>query len=535
MPTLGVLLVRSPKGSAISLSYIYHNNKHLCKSEQLVEQIRFNAQDVELFREASHDVNPLHTSAAYARRTSYGEPVVYGILGTLAALSLLPERPGRVISEVALTFLGPIFQGIDYASKVTAKGENKAKVVLEDAGRSVLSASLTFVPGTDEGELAPSARPRETPTAWTLEDLRPGLEANGRYSPEPAALAALIARWRLAGKGFGAAHVSALLWASYLVGMELPGERATFTRLQVSFDGAAAQAPLDYQARVAEEIDERFDLLQIEAGLWQGGSKFAKSGIWSIVRRDPPEFSPATLLTRLAPSEALRGKTGLVTGGARGLGAAFVAALASQGCHVLLNYHSSRGEAEALRDSLADATGQVTLVQGDASDTAWCRSMRDRVIEGQGGLDILVCNASPPIRPLGLTPDSLDRVADFLGRSFGLVAGPLAAGYELIASRSGWCVVVSSEYARTAPAEFPHYVAAKCAAEGLARSVAARFPKANLLLVRPPRLLTDQTNVASAREGALPVEAVAAAVVARICDPRPSAGAELLEEFAPMA
>jgi NAD(P)-dependent dehydrogenase (short-subunit alcohol dehydrogenase family) len=118
-----------------------------------------------------------------------------------------------------------------------------------------------------------------------------------------------------------------------------------------------------------------------------------------------------------------------------------------------------------------------------------------------------------------------------VGRAFSLVATPLATFLDLVASRKGTIVLISSEFARTAPADFPHYVAAKCAAEGFARAAAGAAPDARLLIVRPPRLLTDQTNTPTGRAGCLPVEQVAASVVARLCDLPNSPEPEILESF----
>jgi NAD(P)-dependent dehydrogenase (short-subunit alcohol dehydrogenase family) len=493
--------------------------------------IRIIGEDVARFRLASHDLNPLHTSAEYARRTIFGEPVVYGILGTLAALDILPERPGEIVSAVELTFHRPIFTGIDYPSRVTTQSATQATVVVEDSGRSLLTAKMTFTPGTHGGTSVESYRPRESPLGWRFEELRKGVEVAGRYFPDPDALAILLQRWRLHEKGIAPAQAAALLWSSYLVGMELPGERATYHRVKMIFEGGGDDGPIDYRAKVRDDIDERFDTMRVDASLERGGRPFAKVELETIVRRDPPTMSLEALARALPCSDVLRGKTALVTGGARGLGAALVAALVSQGCDVILNYRSSTAEAEAFRFSLAGHSGVIRLKRGDAADAGWCGSLRDELRARPEGLDILICNASPPIRPLHLEPGSLGRARDFLNQSFDLVAEPLAAVVDLVAARSGWCVIISSEYARTAPADFPHYVAAKCAIEGLARSVASRFPKAGLLLVRPPRLLTDQTNTAAGRRGALSVEAVASTVVDRLRDPRPRSGPEVLEAF----
>ena len=59
----------------------------------------FDQADIALFSAASHDRNPLHLSEEYARTTPYGQPVVFGILGVLAALGQLPDDPERALVD----------------------------------------------------------------------------------------------------------------------------------------------------------------------------------------------------------------------------------------------------------------------------------------------------------------------------------------------------------------------------------------------------------------------------------------------------
>ena len=152
-------------------------------------------------------------------------------------------------------------------------------------------------------------------------------------------------------------------------------------------------------------------------------------------------------------------------------------------------------------------------------------------MEGYGGLDILVCNASLPIRPLDLDARTADRLVEFVGRSTALTAVPLAAFLDSLSERSGWCVLVSSGYVRTVPAEYPHYVAAKAALEALVRAAGVRRPAVRILVPRPPRILTDQTNTALGRRNAISVERVAARIVNRLCVGAGPQQLEFLEDF----
>ena len=80
-------------------------------------------------------------------------------------------------------------------------------------------------------------------------------------------------------------------------------------------------------------------------------------------------------------------------------------------------------------------------------------------------------------------------------------------------------MVVSSSAVVDPPAEWPHYVAAKCAVEALARVAAVEQPEARLLVVRPPKLLTELVNTPMGRQDALAPEHFAARLVRRLMEP----------------
>ncbi len=65
---------------------------------------------------------------------------------------------------------------------------------------------------------------------------------------------------------------------------------------------------------------------------------------------------------------SLRGKTILVTGGAKRIGASITRALAAAGAELIVHYHTAKTEAEALRDELHDHTPNLRLIQADLRD-----------------------------------------------------------------------------------------------------------------------------------------------------------------------
>ncbi|MCH7958525.1 MAG: SDR family oxidoreductase [Candidatus Hydrogenedentes bacterium] len=90
----------------------------------------------------------------------------------------------------------------------------------------------------------------------------------------------------------------------------------------------------------------------------------------------------------------LAGKTALVTGGALRLGRAISSALAAQGVHVIVHYHSSKDAAESLADTLRKTDTQAWTVSANLESPEEAGSLVDRASELSGELDFIVNNAS---------------------------------------------------------------------------------------------------------------------------------------------
>lgn len=82
----------------------------------------------------------------------------------------------------------------------------------------------------------------------------------------------------------------------------------------------------------------------------------------------------------------------IVTGSASGLGAASAAILAKEGASVVINYSSSKKEAEQTADLCRSAGGDVVIVQGDVSRDEDCKKIVAAAAPW-GKLDALINNA----------------------------------------------------------------------------------------------------------------------------------------------
>lgn len=90
----------------------------------------------------------------------------------------------------------------------------------------------------------------------------------------------------------------------------------------------------------------------------------------------------------------LKGKTALVTGGARRIGAALCKALAAEGCRVVIHYNRSAHPAEALAARLRRNGAQAWTVAGDFRTPRSADHVVRQAVAVAGKLDILVNNAA---------------------------------------------------------------------------------------------------------------------------------------------
>jgi 3-oxoacyl-[acyl-carrier protein] reductase len=90
----------------------------------------------------------------------------------------------------------------------------------------------------------------------------------------------------------------------------------------------------------------------------------------------------------------LMGKVALVTGGARGIGAAIAAKLARDGAKVVINYRANAEAAGRTVQEIISAGGEAFAVQADVSQVSATALLVEAALQKFGGLDILVNNAA---------------------------------------------------------------------------------------------------------------------------------------------
>ena len=91
---------------------------------------------------------------------------------------------------------------------------------------------------------------------------------------------------------------------------------------------------------------------------------------------------------------ALAGKTAVVTGSSRGVGAATAKLLAAEGANVVINYRQKAPRANKVVAEIEAAGGKAVAVGADLTTAEGLEALMSAAIESFGGLDLLVLNAS---------------------------------------------------------------------------------------------------------------------------------------------
>ena len=86
-------------------------------------------------------------------------------------------------------------------------------------------------------------------------------------------------------------------------------------------------------------------------------------------------------------------RVAIVTGGARGIGAAISEALARDGVHVAMGYSANRAAADDLAGKLTAEGLSVSVHQGNVGQPDDCQRVANDVLAAQGRIDYLVNNA----------------------------------------------------------------------------------------------------------------------------------------------
>ena len=170
----------------------------------------------------------------------------------------------------------------------------------------------------------------------------------------------------------------------------------------------------------------------------------------------------------------LEGKVALISGGARGMGAAEARLFASEGAKVVLG-DVLETEGQQVEAEIAEAGGEAVFVHLDVTSEADWQQAVDTAVERFGGLHILVNNAGiwDGGNVENQTVEGWDRTMDINAK--GVFLGTKAAIPAMRESGSGSIVNISSTAGITGSVGSTAYNASKGAVRILTKSTAVQY------------------------------------------------------------
>jgi 2-deoxy-D-gluconate 3-dehydrogenase len=201
----------------------------------------------------------------------------------------------------------------------------------------------------------------------------------------------------------------------------------------------------------------------------------------------------------------LKGKTALVTGSSRGLGAGIAVALAEAGANVAL--HGSRAVPQATEQRVAATGASFISLVGDVGDAAVCARLVEETVQHFGAIDILVNNAGIIRRAPAAEHSEEDWNAVINTDLTSVFRLMQFAGRHMLARGRGKIINIASLLTFQGGIMVPSYAAAKGGVGQLTKAFANEWASkgVNVNAIAPGYMATDNTealqnNPARARE-----------------------------------
>jgi len=202
---------------------------------------------------------------------------------------------------------------------------------------------------------------------------------------------------------------------------------------------------------------------------------------------------------------SLSGKTAIITGGARGIGAATAIKFAKAGAHgLVINYNKDRDSAEKIAIQCERLGAKAHVYRADVSRPRAVEKMIKQTLDLFGSLDILVANAGiwKEAAIDRMTEREWDETININLKS--IYACCASAARRMIEQRSGTIILISSTAGQRGEAFHSHYAATKGAIISMTKSLAAELGRRGVTVncVAPGWVATDMTEEALNDPGA---------------------------------
>ena len=193
----------------------------------------------------------------------------------------------------------------------------------------------------------------------------------------------------------------------------------------------------------------------------------------------------------------LQGKVAVVTGASKGIGAAIARHLANEGAAVVVNYASSKKDADRVVDDVSRGGGRAVPVQANVAKHEDIERLFAETKKAFGRLDILVNNAGVyEFSPLDdITEEHVRKLFDI--NVLGVLFASQAAARHFDAS-GGSIINIGSTVTSATPPNTAVYTATKAAVEAMTQTLAKELGPRNIRVnaINPGGVETEGVHAA---------------------------------------
>lgn len=197
-------------------------------------------------------------------------------------------------------------------------------------------------------------------------------------------------------------------------------------------------------------------------------------------------------------------KTVLITGAAKGIGAAIAEELAEEGYQVIINYKSSEQKAQELKEKLTNNGLNVEIYKADITKKEEVERMIKEIIKKYRKIDVLINNAGiSQIKPFAeIEEEEWDNMINNNLKSVYLVTKQVI--HNMIQNQSGSIINISSIWGITGGSCEVPYSAAKAGIIGMTKALAKEMALSNITVnaIAPGIIETDMNSDLTTEETA---------------------------------
>ena len=192
----------------------------------------------------------------------------------------------------------------------------------------------------------------------------------------------------------------------------------------------------------------------------------------------------------------MKGKTVIITGGARGIGKAAALKLASLEANLVINYLGNDKAASETEEACKQLGAEILLIKGDVASAEQCEKIAAAALERFGRIDVLINNAGITRDCLLMRMEEKDFDSVINTNLKGTFLMTKAVSRQMLKQRYGRIINMASVVGITGNQGQANYSASKAGVIGLTKSFALEVAAKGITVnaVAPGFIETDMTD-----------------------------------------